>query len=90
MAANAPDADVIATGSYDGSVGLYRPRTDAWSELRPTTSGISSITYSAGTGEFLASSYDGRVYRVGAEFGDLREPLPRPGAAHREPLLLQP
>jgi toxoflavin biosynthesis protein ToxC len=62
-----PDGALIATGSYSGSVALYDPRTGQWPLVtRPTTSGISSLCYDPVGDSFLASSYDGNVYRVPA------------------------
>ncbi|MFJ8629886.1 WD40 repeat domain-containing protein [Streptomyces sp. NPDC093568] len=56
---------LIATGSYHGHVAVYDRERGAWGPaLRPTTSGISSLSYDSGRGLFLASSYDGRVYEI--------------------------
>lgn len=63
--ATAPEGALIATGAYDGKVALYDASRQSWSYLgRPTASGISSITPGFHPAEFLASSYDGRIYSV--------------------------
>ncbi len=64
VAANA-DGKVVATGGYDGTVALLDVVTRRWLlTQRPTTSGISSITWCDAESAFLASSYDGMIYRV--------------------------
>lgn len=56
---------LIATGSYHGHVKVYDRERDVWvSNERPTTSGISSVTYDPQRALFLAGSYDGRVYEL--------------------------
>lgn len=61
------DGSVIATGSYGGAVALFDLTGDSWLRtVRPTTSGISALSFDARDGVFLASSYDGRIYRVPA------------------------
>ncbi|WP_405864695.1 WD40 repeat domain-containing protein [Streptomyces sp. NBC_01515] len=56
---------MIATGSYHGQVAVFDRERGTWGPtLRPTTSGISSLSYDTGRGLFLASSYDGRVYEI--------------------------
>lgn len=55
----------IAIGAYNGRVTVYDRETGRWStDVRPTTSGVSSLTYDSGRGVFLASSYDGAVHQV--------------------------
>ncbi|CAM5640576.1 WD-40 repeat-containing protein OS=Streptomyces microflavus OX=1919 GN=toxC PE=4 SV=1 [Streptomyces microflavus] len=55
----------IAIGAYNGRVTVYDRETGRWStDVRPTTSGVSSLTYDSGRGVFLASSYDGAVHEV--------------------------
>ncbi|MBI2761938.1 MAG: WD40 repeat domain-containing protein [Chloroflexi bacterium] len=62
-----PHDSLVATGSYDGKVALYDWRKGAWAHLeRPTVFGVSSVACSETPNEFLASSYDGQVYRVKA------------------------
>jgi WD40 repeat protein len=59
--------DLVATGSYDGTIAVLERGTGAWRELeRPSMSGISSLCFDAGAGEFVASCYDGQLYRVPA------------------------
>jgi WD40 repeat protein len=59
------DGRLIATGSYNGRVAIYdRVATDWVAQARPTTAGISSLAYAPDAKLFLASSYDGQVYRV--------------------------
>ena len=56
---------MIASGSYHGHVKVYDRERDTWvADERPTTSGISSLTYDPGRELFLASSYDGKVYEI--------------------------
>jgi WD40 repeat protein len=58
----------VATGSYHGHVKVYDRSTGHWmSDERPTTSGISSLTYDSYRRMFLASSYDGCVYEIAGE-----------------------
>lgn len=58
----------VATASYDGRVAVWSVNEGRWIHHdRPTTAGISSITRGAMPGEFLASSYDGSVYRMGRD-----------------------
>ncbi|MEE1939584.1 WD40 repeat domain-containing protein [Streptomyces sp. TRM 70361] len=55
----------IAVGAYNGRVTVYDRETGRWStDVRPTPSGISSLTHDPGRGLFLASSYDGSVYEI--------------------------
>jgi WD40 repeat protein len=59
------DGRLIATGSYNGRVAVYdRVASDWVAEARPTTAGISALAYDPDAKLFLASSYDGQVYRV--------------------------
>lgn len=59
------DGRFIATGSYNGRVAVFDRLAEKWSAVRrPTTAGISSMTYDKAVGVFLAASYDGRVYPV--------------------------
>lgn len=56
---------LIATGSYHGHVKVYDRERDDWvTDQRPTTSGISALSYDADRQLFLASSYDGQVYHI--------------------------
>lgn len=55
----------IASGSYFGCVAIYDLESLVWTTItRPTAAGISSLSFDAGRGHFLASSYDGQVYEV--------------------------
>lgn len=55
----------VATGSYDGSVRIYDTWRRRWTvDIRPTASGISSLTFREDNRTFLASSYDGCIYQV--------------------------
>jgi len=60
------DGRFIATGSYDGRIAIYnRDGRGGWCfNRRVTASGISSISYDADVDVFLASSYDGGIYRA--------------------------
>ncbi|AYM08965.1 WD40 repeat domain-containing protein [Agrobacterium tumefaciens] len=55
----------IATGDYGGRIAVYNLETNTWlNVVRPSTSGISSISTDVRTSSFVASCYDGRVYGV--------------------------
>ena len=57
--------DVVALGAYDGHVAVYDRTARRWtSHARPTASGISAMAFDAENRQFLASSYDGRVYPI--------------------------
>jgi WD40 repeat protein len=59
------DGRTVATGDYHGMIALFDVDTRSWVRThRPTTSGISSLSYDDATKTFLASSYDGNVYRI--------------------------
>jgi toxoflavin biosynthesis protein ToxC len=56
---------LIATGAYSGLVCLYDIEQGAWVHCeRPTCSGISSLARGEEPDTFLASSYDGSVYKI--------------------------
>lgn len=56
---------LIVTGSYFGTISVFDTRTGTWrAPSRPTASGISSLCADDENKQFLASSYDGRVYPV--------------------------
>jgi WD40 repeat protein len=64
--AASPGGSLVATGAYDGKIALYDWRRAAWVCIeRPSAFGISSLAPAVAADEFLASSYDGEVYRVG-------------------------
>jgi WD40 repeat protein len=57
----------VLTGSYGGTVARFDLHTRQWGPLqRLTHAGISAITWDAHNQQFLASSYDGRIYPVAA------------------------
>lgn len=59
------DGRWVATGSYRGAVAIYDRVHSEWLPAeRPTTAGISSLTYDSAENAFLAGSYDGYVYPV--------------------------
>ena len=60
------DGRHVASGSYSGQLALYDLAASSWTRCdRPTTAGISSLSFDATAGHFLASSYDGHVYELG-------------------------
>jgi hypothetical protein len=62
--ASSRDHRIIATGSYNGTIALFDRERESWQTIRPTTAGISSIAYDEHANGFVASSYDGELYRV--------------------------
>jgi WD40 repeat protein len=59
------DGRHVATASYYGEMAVYDRIAAKWvAQSRPTAAGISSIAYDPEAKSFLASSYDGGVYRV--------------------------
>jgi len=59
------DGQLLLTGSYGGTLATFDVPTRAWTAFeRPTTAGISSISYDPVHKCFLAASYDGEVYPV--------------------------
>lgn len=59
------DGKLLACGSYDGWVHVYDVSGGRWvRSSRPTTAGISSLSAARDGWTFLASSYDGGVYRI--------------------------
>ncbi len=68
--AGSSDGKYVAVGSYGGYISIFDIQNATWvSHLRVTTSGISSIQFDhyrsdENSTTFLASSYDGNVYRV--------------------------
>ncbi|HEY2795497.1 MAG TPA: WD40 repeat domain-containing protein, partial [Micromonosporaceae bacterium] len=59
---------LVATGSYHGHVKIYDRIAGRWLRgERPTTSGISSLTYDTSRRHFLAGSYDGSIYEIAGE-----------------------
>jgi len=59
------NGQTLITGSYGGTLAVFDFPTRAWTVFeRPTTAGISSISYDPVQNCFLAASYDGEVYPV--------------------------
>lgn len=57
------ERNIVATGAYDGTIGLFSLDTRSWLDCqRPTTAGISSLC-STPAG-FIATSYDGALYAI--------------------------
>lgn len=57
----------LLSGSYGGTLALFDLRTKAWTQFeRPTTAGISDITWDNEQQQFLAASYDGNLYSLRA------------------------
>ncbi len=62
------DGRYVATGSYNGRVAVYDRVETRWAlDARVTTAGVSSLAYDPAARAFLASSYDGNVYRIPLE-----------------------
>jgi WD40 repeat protein len=82
-----PISSVVATGGYDGTIILYDVDEARWlAPSRPTSSGISSLTWSGTQGVFLASSYDGCVY-VASSRGHVAELI---AAVYSDPAAREP
>jgi len=59
------DGNTIMTGAYTGTVAAFDVRLREWTSFkRISASGISSIDFDARENCFLASSYDGQIYKV--------------------------
>jgi WD40 repeat protein len=57
------DGQSLMTGSYGGTLAAFDFPTRSWTAFeRPTTAGISSISYDPVQNCFIAASYDGEVY----------------------------
>jgi WD40 repeat protein len=57
--------DKLATGSYGGTVAIFDLKSRAWEKFdRPTTAGISDLIWDEQHHVFIASSYDGNIYRI--------------------------
>ena len=64
MCVNDDHTDIL-TGSYGGTLAMFDLVQKRWTSLhRPTSSGISSITWDGDLKRFMAASYDGNVYPV--------------------------
>lgn len=63
--ASSKDGQYLATASYNGRIAIYCVTSGQWVIVqRPTTAGISSLAFDPIKNQFLASSYDGKVYKV--------------------------
>ncbi|PMV26494.1 MULTISPECIES: WD40 repeat domain-containing protein [unclassified Pseudomonas] len=61
------DRQMIATGSYGGTVAVFDLAKRKWAKVEKiTASGISCLTHDAEGSGFLASAYDGRIYPITA------------------------
>jgi len=59
------DGRTLMTGAYTGTLAGFDLPSRRWiSFTRPTAAGISALAYDGQSRHFLASSYDGRLYRV--------------------------
>jgi WD40 repeat protein len=59
------DGNVLLSGSYGGTIASFDVPSRSWSGFhRPTTSGISSITYDSSNRRFIAASYDGSLHTI--------------------------
>jgi toxoflavin biosynthesis protein ToxC len=62
------DGRFLATGGYNGMIAVYDRLTGSWPVVdRPTTAGISSISYDTHGRRFLCSSYDSAVHVVSVD-----------------------
>ena len=58
-------ANFVATGSYDGKVAVYDCDRDEWPIVRQISRfGISSLAADEADSGFLATCYDGQIYRI--------------------------
>jgi len=68
--ASSKDGQYLATASYNGQIAIYCVTSGQWVIVqRPTTAGISSLAFDPINNQFLASSYDGKVYKVSVASG---------------------
>lgn len=59
------DGKYVATGTYNGFVGVFNIIEKRWDKIiRVTKSGVSSLAYDKSQNAFLAGSYDGQLYPV--------------------------
>ena len=59
------DGKILMTGSYGGTIAGFDVATRSWIDFyRPTTAGISSITYDSVQKQFLAAAYDGSLHVI--------------------------
>ncbi|MBD2611505.1 WD40 repeat domain-containing protein [Nostoc punctiforme FACHB-252] len=63
--ASSKEGHYLATASYNGRIAIYCVTSREWIIVeRPTTAGISSLAFDSIKNQFLASSYDGKVYKI--------------------------
>ncbi|WP_151760150.1 WD40 repeat domain-containing protein [Acinetobacter nosocomialis] len=65
--ASDPSGRFIATGSYGGTIYIFDKKIDEGKWIygsRPTSVGISNITFSIEDNQFIASSYDGKLHKI--------------------------
>ena len=59
------DFTVIVSGAYTGTIAVFDLKTRSWVKFeRPTSAGISSLSYDKSIRKFWASSYDGNLYCI--------------------------
>ncbi len=59
------DGRMLMSGSYGGTVAAFDLHHRRWLPMRrPTSAGISALTYRAARQRFVASSYDGELYEL--------------------------
>lgn len=61
------DKQWIATGGYRGTLCIYNLSSKKWIEQRLSYAGISCLYYDELTSSFLASCYDGEIYKISLE-----------------------
>lgn len=57
---------VVATGSYDGKIGVFDLKNESWVIHHPTVAGISALAAGPVPDALLASSYKGEIFVVDA------------------------
>lgn len=71
--AMSPNGSIIATGSYDGNVAMWRPRRSIWMHSSHTNigkPGVSSLAW-RDNGTLLAAGWNGRVVEFDADNGSV-------------------
>ena len=57
------EKNALLTGSYGGTLAMFDLEKKCWTKYeRPTIAGISSIAWDKNANQFLAASYDGKIY----------------------------
>jgi len=60
-----PDGNTLLSGSYGGTIAAFDVPSRTWTDFeRPTTAGISALSYDTEQRCFLAASYNGQVYPI--------------------------